>query len=215
MKLPKLTKTTRTIIIILFLAGLVTFCIWYFPPASRITPANVGFRSSMAIWTTNRPSKGCLIATNLDWPLKLAFTCDQGTRKNTHMVKFDNLTPETTYTLISLNGPRIKLTPWVEFTTKNFSDTPPLLPNPAYGTVIDTNNFPVAGALVIIYPASPQFYYAVATRTNLKGNFDVDISSLAGNHADLIIESTINGLWNERTVPKDVHQPMPSITITR
>jgi len=209
-------KLTIIISLILLPILLVIYLFFLFPKLDSVIVANLGTRSFSIGWVTQRHSRGCFLAIPTKNLKKTVFTCDQQPNKITHLIHLKDLLPNTNYRLIPVNGPRINLRNPVIITTLPISDTPPANPLPAYGSVLDPNQQPVIGALVYIYPQSPDYQYPIAVKTNLQGNYAFDLGSLRGSFEFLQLDAISTGKkWASQVVSAEIHAPFPPIiTIT-
>lgn len=202
-------------LILLLTILLIIYLFTLFPPLESVIVANLGTRSFSLGWVTQKYSRGCFLAVPEKNLTKSVFVCDPQPNKITHLIHLNNLLPNTQYRIFSVNGPRVNLFHPLAITTLPITDIPPTLPLPAYGSILDPNQNPVIGALVYIYPQSPQYQYPIAVKTNLQGNYAFDLASLRGSFEYLQIEAISTGKkWASRTVTLDAHAPFPPIIVT-
>jgi hypothetical protein len=203
----------RNLKYVLLMVVFVSLGIWWWvtPKQQSIRPANVGTRSFSVGWYTDGLSKGCAWAVPSIDPREWLKVCEVD-KRGTHLLMFAKAKPETSYNLVLVNGLRVKFKGIVPVVTKKLSDEPLKNPAPAYGNVIGEQDELVPGALVYIYAQANQFHYPVAVKTNLKGNYAVDISELKSLSETLVLEVVASaGIWNDMKVSSQYHEPLPSI----
>lgn len=205
-------KYLVVILLALGVGGLVT---WFLvtPEFESVRPANMGTKSFDVGFFTKKLSKGCVIVMSEFNPLSWQKTCEKEKRK-THLIRISNLDPDQEYQLVLVNGLRIKTSKVLKVKTGQVNDQAPVVPNPAFGSVVGRNRELVPGSLVYIYPYSSKFSYPVATITNFDGNYAVDLGLLENVEDILIIEAIASaGIWNNIQASVEWTEPLPAITV--
>ncbi|OGV93831.1 hypothetical protein A3B57_01495 [Microgenomates group bacterium RIFCSPLOWO2_01_FULL_47_10] len=187
--------------------------LWYTSPIPlRVLPVNPGSQSYSLAFMTMPAAKTCLIVQEKGKLTIHQMACDQ-LAVTTHLLSMKKLTPQTSYTLTLISGLRVTRRSLPTLTTNSISQTAPPLPEPSYGSVIDEQGIPVKDALVIVFP-DQDISRAVATITNVQGNFAVDISPFINQTENLTLDlSSVNGFWDNQTVPKQYHTPYPTLIV--
>lgn len=215
-------------------AGIVSLLYILSPVPWAITPANVGATSLQVAWYTKRASKGCAIAlaqTNrftLPEQLKATFYRDyvgEYVNKtcfdlplNTHIANLTDLYQQAPYRIIVTTGLRRREAyPGISpVTTGEITkgEQPPL-PEPAYGSVIYTDQTPANAALVFLYKQTENDAYSppLLALTNNQGNYAID---LANFESDSYVVQTLdlNGKTSQEVLSFQDHAPFPPVVIT-
>lgn len=208
----------RQVMLLVVGIGILALGYWGYktPQPESVRPANVGVKSFSVGWFTEETTKGCVWAVSSYKPTDWKRVCEPDERK-THLVEFDNLKPETEYRVVVVDGLRFKYKGVLPVKTRQFNAEEPPMPRPAYGKVRSREGNLVPGALVYIYPRSEGFSYPVAAKTNIDGNYAVDLGLLENLKELLIIEVVASaGVWNDMAASSQQTEPLPAITaITR
>ena len=187
-----------------------------FLPVTIYLVANLTPTSAALAWISLRSTHPCLVVTTQSNPLIQTLILNasrflplphkpcQAYPSQAHLIPITNLKPQTTYYLYPLNHFfSLVLKPTI-FTTPALSDSPPSLPRPAYGTILNTPN-----ALVLI--KSPD--QLLASLTNYQGNWLVDLSSFTS--LDQLQLQGLTATQSSSLTPlnPDQAQPVPTLTI--
>lgn len=185
---------------------------WRSPEIQSVRPANVGVKSFSVGWFTDKPAKGCVFAIP-SWKLTEWLRVCENEKRKTHFLQLDNARAESSYRLLVVSGLRFKHKGALPIKLKAFNSQEAPMPQPAYGMVRSADGYLVPGALVYIYPKSEEFSYPVAGKTNMDGNYAVDLGLLENKQELLILETVASaGIWNDMTVLAKYTEPLPTIT---
>lgn len=214
-------------------AGVVSLLYIVSPMPRVITPANIGATSLQVAWYTKRESKGCAVAIvqtkefTLLEQIKASFYRDYIGKYvnktcfdlplNTHVANLSDLYQRATYKIYVITGLRrkeadsgISLVTTGEITK---GDQPPV-PEPAYGSVIYTDQKPADTALVFLYKKTDDDNYLppLLALTNNQGNYAID---LANFESDSYIVQAIdhNGNSSTEVLSAQYHAPFPPVVI--
>ena len=206
----------KRINLIRFLVLVILVCLGWWgyqtPQPESVRPANVGVQSFSVGWFTSKSTKGCVWAIPSLMVTEWRRVCEQDERK-THLVELDEMQSETSYRLVVVDGLRFKFKGVLPVETRDFNDQEPPMPKPAYGAVRSKEGYLVPGALVYLYPRSEGFSYPVAAKTNIDGNYAVDLGLLTNLKELLIIEVVASaGIWNDMAATTKQTEPLPAIT---
>jgi hypothetical protein len=204
-------KKIMSLIVVLVGIGIVSWKFYTAPAILRLLPVNRGSQSFSMVFMTGKPVKSCMYVYEQKLFLKGTWVCDQ--ISSTHLLSVDGLKPQTTYQIAIKAGWRITRKSIPKVTTNPLPETAPLLPEPAYGHVKTGTDNPEVDALVVIFP-NEEVARAIATKTNIQGNYAVDISPIIANAESLTVDvQATTGLWGVRTFTPDIHSPFGDITV--
>lgn len=206
-----LQKVTVIIVVGIGIGAYLFTKAYWSPVPVRVLPVDIGVRSASIAFITDRPVKSCVFMYTKKLFLKGKWICEK--QKGTaHILTGKDLTPLTEYKVIINTGLRWTLRPEI-ITTNQVSQTAPNLPEPAYGSIITTDGKPVEGALVVVFP-DQDIAKAVIAKTNVQGNYAVDISHFIGTASTITVDAqTGDGLWGNQVFPANIHAPFSDISI--
>jgi len=181
------------------------------PKPEKIWSVNVEAQSAFVTWVTKKPRKGCVVAIKLEKPREVKKFCDKS-KEIAHLLKLEGLQSETIYSLVHIDQLRITLTNFKPIATKPIRERVPLMPEPAYGSVVNESGEPIANTVVYVFPVTSEYFYPVATKTNDQGNYAVDLSEIIkkSNKLNLWAISS-KGELLKIIVDSIAHTPFPSI----
>lgn len=191
--------------------GIVVIASLLSPRPLRLLSTNKGSQSLSVVFMTSEPVKSCVYIYEKKMFLKGKVVC--GEKTTIHLLTVDKLKPETSYRSIIKTGWKITAKNVPQITTNAMSETAPRLPEPAYGSVRDEENSPISEALVVVFP-DQDVSRAVAAKTNIQGNFALDVSTFIENTNTLTVDiQTSSGLWANESFPKSIHTPFSDIIV--
>jgi hypothetical protein len=212
----KKLKTTIYIITATLLLGFLSYYLYIsYSQKINIFPANVGSQSFSVAWSTERQTKGCILAISKSDILKSKLLCQKTEKSNTHLLNFKKVIPDTAYNIYYISYLHFKKPNINSVNTPPISDTQPPLPDPAYGSVVNTYGARAGSSLVLLTAQTPEYQYPLATITNNSGNYSFDLNGFSQKSDSYRLEATSDGIiYNNQFVSAQTTSPIPQITVT-
>lgn len=193
-------------------AGLAALVIWWAqtPVPEAVRPANIAARSFSLGWITDKPTGGCALAAASwrDW----RFSCDRQRKYSTHLADFKQVSAETVYRIVMIDGPRLRWRNLPYFKTLAIADQQPKLPRPAYGAIRDNSGAPLKKTLVYL-SAFDDLDQPLAALTNDDGNYAFDLSNFQSASGYYLLEVVSGQDYRRVEVDSRTVSPLPTLIV--
>lgn len=211
LSLKKIFLSLTILVILVFGAVYSLFAVYGEAEPENVRVTDIYSQSFKVSWTTNKPSKSCVVVQVVGGKFKQKACSDRGTA---HLVSLNGFWPANKYELKISSGLKTFSKNLPIVTTTLVNDQPPAGPNPAYGTILtELGDIPVVSALIYISNPQSTTDPVLGAITNADGGWNIDLSPFKNlpDSLDLEIITNTNRYFNQMSTNN--YSPFPVLLI--